>query len=170
MSRSRLLTSALAALAVLVTVIPLGHPARAAAACPGSTLYAVVPGLEVSQPVSYFTGVAGAIGNGYTGTLYIDAWNPDPANAVHLELTAWSEVATLDQTLDSFWWALDLPPGRSKTQTYDGTIRPFSGLNPPPPVTVPSGKVHFSVRGYQPGSPPSGSAPASVHVEQWLVC
>ena len=172
MSRSRILALLVAGLVLLagLAVLPVARGAHATSACPGATLYSAMSGPESAGPLWEFSGVAGPIGNGYTGVLYLDTWNPDPLNAIHVEWFAYSEVSTLSQDLAIFNWPLDLPPGRSKTQTYDGTIGPFANVSGDPTV-VPSGKVHFAARGYTPLGPTAPQpAPVSVHAEQWLTC
>lgn len=131
-------------------------------------LYSVLSPHEVSTGDWQFTALAGGFGDpSYSAISYLDTWNPDPNNTVHIEWFASSEVGSVNDTLAIFNWSQNLAPGRSITQGYDGTIHPFSNLANDN-QSVPGGKVHFEAKATLSGTTTPTSV--AIHAEQWLRC
>ena len=148
-----LILLALAACAILA-VWAAPRIANAQTCLSASPLYSVATnstGADVD-----FAGVAGSIGNGYTGTVYVSLFNPSVSNSITGNVDEFQETTANDPAhpLLIFGQGFTLAPNRSETIAFNGQAPNGD------PIAVPSGKVHFHVYG----------AVVNVYAEQWLRC
>ena len=144
------------ALAAVLALLVLGGnpPASHAQTCLStSPLYGIAPGDEGAKSDWYFAGVAGPVGNGYTGTVYVSVFNSSVNQSISGTVDEFQEVNGSTQ-LNIFGQSFTLGPNRSQTFAFNGAAPNGD------PIAVPKGKVHFHVYG----------AVVNVYSEQWLAC